>query len=108
MPETVAGDGSGNRGRGPRERRVVYSVKDGTPGTNSRKAMERRRAITIAGNAGHGPGQIPGQNNAGKDAIRWREAMGWLDGPKHRYSLAQAVPPAYAEWLGNRFLERTP
>lgn len=78
---TVAGDGSGNRGRGP-----------------------RRRSVTIAGNGGHGPGQTPGQNNAGPEAIRWREAMGWLDGPRSRYCLAQAVPPAYAEWLGRAFL----
>lgn len=89
---TVAGDGSGNRGRGPRER-------------NASEKGVRRRAMTIAGNGGHGPGQTHGQNNAGKDAIRWRTAMGWVDGPRSRYCLRQAVPPAYAEWLARRFLE---
>ncbi len=48
-----------------------------------------------------------GQNRPGPECVRWREALGWLDGPKDRYSLAQAVPPAYAAWLGYAFLNRT-
>lgn len=64
-----------------------------------------RSVVTIAGNGGHGPGQKHGQNSTGPECIRWREALGWIDGPRDRYSLAQAIPPAYAEWLGRRFLE---
>lgn len=112
---SVAGDG--NRGKGPREKRDVICPNPGAHSERGNhrggqwhakgKALheERRRSMTIAGNAGHGPGQTPGQNNAGKDAINWRTAMGWLDGPRSRYCLAQAVPPAYAEFLARRFLE---
>lgn len=79
---SVAGDGSGNRGRGP-----------------------RRKTLTLAGNQGEGPGQTCGQNRAGKECIRWRMALGWLDGPKARYELRQCVPPVYADYLARRFLE---
>lgn len=79
---TVAGDGSGNRGRG-----------------------SRRKTLTLAGNQGEGPGQNCGQNRAGEDCVRWRLAMGWPDGPRDRYSLRQAIPPAYSRYLGGRFLE---
>lgn len=84
-----------------KKREIVTVIGDSSQGVQGR---ERRRSITIAGNQGEGPGQICGQNRAGPECIRWREALGWIDGPKHRYSLAQAVPPAYARWLGERFL----
>lgn len=80
---SVAGDGSGNRGRGP-----------------------RRKTLTIAGNQGEGPVQTCGQNRAGIECIRWRTALGWLDGPRDRYSLRQCLAPAYAEFLGRAFLAR--
>lgn len=78
---SVAGDGSGNGGRGP-----------------------RRKTLTLAGNQGEGPGQLCGQNRAGVECIRWRTALGWLDGPRDRYSLRECVPPVYAEALGQAFL----
>lgn len=68
----------------------------------------RRAVITATGNGPTGGADrngFVGQNRPGPECIRWREAMGWLDGPRDRYSLAQAIPPAYAEWLGRRFLE---
>lgn len=128
----VAGHGPPDaaQSRKYRERRAVESVHDGMPGSNSVRSRERRTrdgrrevvtvtgdgqgqrgrgtrraTTTIAGNQGEGPGQWCGQNKAGPECINWRRAMGWLDGPKHRDSLAQAIPPAYAEWLGRRFLE---
>lgn len=78
---SVAGDGSGNRGRGP-----------------------HRKTLTLVANQGEGPGQACGQNRAGEKCIRWRTALAWLDGPVDRYSLRQAIPPAYAEFLGRKFL----
>lgn len=87
-------------------RDVVTVCGDNGP-TGGKDRAHRRRVMTLAGHAGHGPGQHFGQNRAGVEAIRWREAMGWLDGPKDRYSLAQAIPPAYGEWLGRQFLARS-
>lgn len=119
-PVSVAGHGPPDNAQSAkyRERRAVESVHEGS---NARAARVRRAAlqltshgapgrlyrakrenvVTMAGNGGHGPGQ----NNTGPECIRWREALGWIDGPKDRYSLAQAIPPAYACWLGMRFLE---
>ena len=67
--------------------------------------------ITIKGNkkkkswymqvAGHG-----GQSNSFK-LKDWQKAMGinWI---QDRHTLAQCVPPAYAEYIGKQFLEATP
>lgn len=115
-----------------RHRRLVSTISgDGgcSPGFGGDKAKRAewrkgkgRVVVTVAG---EGWGATPGgsraaklrvasgmtteeayaQNRPGPECIRWRRAMGWIDGPKDRYSLAQAVPPAYAEWLGRRFLE---
>jgi hypothetical protein len=105
-------DGStGSNTRAARERRDTItvcananSVRGANRGSGWRKEKARRQSVTMSGNAGHGPGQTPGQNNTGPECIRWREAMGWIDGPRDRYSLAQAIPPAYGEWLGREFL----
>lgn len=112
-PVQLTGHGAPGRiYKAERERRATVAVAGHGPpdAVQSNLYRERRHAITMAGNGGHGPGQSPGQspgqNNTGPECIRWREALGWLDGPKDRYSLAQAVPPAYAEFLGRRFLER--
>lgn len=110
---TAAGAGGGNRGRGPRKRREVIctvpgatSVRGSGNGQDKEKRVEwrRKQVMTLAVHAGHGPGQTFGQNRTGPECIRWREAMGWIDGPRDQYSLAQAIPPAYAEWLGRAFL----
>ena len=107
-PVSVAGHGPPDAAQSAayRRRREVESLHDGSTGSNTR--AKRAKAVTMAGNGGHGPGQDPGQNNTGPECINWREAIGWIDGPRDRYSLAQAVPPAYARWLGQRFLESHP
>ena len=74
--------------------------------------MAKRRALQISGHGAGGEmyatmranGEDLGQNRPGPEAIQWRTAMGWIDGPKSRYCLAQAVPPAYAEWVARAFL----
>lgn len=91
---SVNGD-NGSRGRGPRKKRSVVSLNNGD---TVPPAFQHDR--------GH-PKAVAhiGQNRPGPQCIRWRTALGWIDGPKNRYALAQAVPPAYAEFLGRSFLE---
>lgn len=50
------------------------------------------------GNAGAWPGMLPGNHDT------WSRAMGidWMDVD----GLAQAIPPAYTQWIGERFLGR--
>lgn len=103
--ESLHNGSTGNNTRKGRIRRAALQLTGhGAPGRLYR--AKRENVVTMAGNGGHGPGQEPGQNNTGPDCINWREAMGWIDGPRDRYSLAQAIPPAYAEWLGHAFLAR--
>lgn len=47
------------------------------------------------GNAGAWPGMLPGNHDT------WSRAMGidWMDVD----GLSQAIPPAYTQWLGERF-----
>lgn len=108
-------DRGSNRGGGwekEKAKRDVVSVigtNGSTPafgGDKERRAAFRagRTCVGVFGGAMDGPGQLLGQNRAGPEAIRWRIAMGWEDGPQDRYALSQAVPPCYAEWLGRRFL----
>lgn len=110
----VAGNGppdaaqSARYKRGRNGRREVISVVENAKcdrGSMRGGGWARRKTLTLAGNQGEGPGQTCGQNRAGEDCARWRQAMGWMDGPRDRYSLRQAVPPAYAEHLGRAFLE---
>lgn len=109
---------------------LPYSIHNGSIGSNQRKALVRRettqvfghgapgrmyrKRVTVAGRGANGGNpahqtakqraELLERNNAGPECIRWRTAMGWLDGPRDRYGLAQAIPPAYARWLGERFL----
>lgn len=51
--------------------------------------------------AGHG-----GNNKTGNFSIgAWQEAMG-IDWMSTRHDLAEAIPPAYTEYIGRQFLER--
>ena len=104
----------GSNARAARQRRVAVAVAvagHGAPDAEQSARYKRRAICTVTGENGvNGPKDENGvrqwgQNRPGPECIRWREAMGWLDGPRDRYSLAQAIPPAYAEWLGRRFLE---
>lgn len=95
---SVNGD-NGSRGRGPREKRT----RDGSK-IMAEPDARRRETVMLSVHQGEGPGQYVGQNRPGPECIRWRTAMGWIDGPKDRFGLAQAVPPAYAEWLARTFL----
>ena len=114
---TVCGDGGSNSGFGGdkakraewRKRRVAVAVAGHGAPDAEQSARYKRDTVTVCGDNGSNPGGVPGtsgQNRPGPECIRWREAMGWEDGPRDRYSLAQAIPPAYAEWLGTRFLAR--
>lgn len=59
--------------------------------------IARGEAVTVAGHGGDS-----------KDfrLSRWREAMGidWMTGPSARHDLAEAIPPAYTEWIGCQLL----
>lgn len=102
---TVTGDGHGPAA-GPWKRRDVVTVAGDGGGSwpGGKNPRLRREVVTIAGNGGHGEGQEHGQNNAGPQAINWRRAMGWLEGPTDRAVVAQAIPPAYATYLARAFL----
>ena len=72
-------------------------------------------AVTCSGrgaNAGKYPtgsakyAELVERNSPGPGGVNWRKAMNWEDGPHDRYSVAQAIPPAYSDWLGERFLSR--
>lgn len=116
----VAGHGAPDAAQSARyKRREVYTIAgDGgcSPGFGGDKAKraewrKRREIATVVSWGGpndHSISRSLGQNRPGPECIRWREALGWIDGPRDRYSLAQCVPPAYAHWLGERFLEAAP
>jgi|SRR5687768_13898277 len=44
-------------------------------------------------------------NGGGKGSVpQWQDAMG-IDWTDNRKSIAEAVPPAYTEWVGHKFIE---
>jgi DNA (cytosine-5)-methyltransferase 1 len=83
------------------------------PSHEHRGSLVTGEYVTVCGNGGvpawtlkererRGlPRHIPGEMSL----ERWREAMGidWMS----RKALVQAIPPAYAEWLGRAFLAAT-
>ncbi|KAB0669110.1 DNA cytosine methyltransferase [Oryzomonas sagensis] len=60
----------------------------------------RKRAIGVYGNAG---GRSLRDGITQFSTAEWREAMGidWMNGK----GLAQAIPPAYTEWIGRQLME---
>lgn len=63
---------------------------------------EQGRPYTVTG---HGGGDVSPHSLKPKASDFWRYLdMPWMEG-KPPYGVAQAIPPAYTEWIGRRLLE---
>lgn len=78
-------------------------------GHGPQKEWSKRRIVTVCGSGGGAwPGgkkpKGPNPNTPGPGAINWRNALDF-HGTRDAHALAQAIPPAYGEWLGRAFLK---